>query len=262
MALHLRELHSMEDLNTLVELQLSIWGMQPQECASPYTLNAAIHNGGCVIGAEIEGRLVGFCFGFAAKRGDEIWLWSHMAGVDPKHQGRQIGSKLKFAQKDWALEHGYKVMGWTFQPMQRGNAHFNFNNLGVIAKNYYVNHYGDGMSGINAGLASDRLEAYWQLDAPDTSQQQSPKTGHFLVRYDGGEILIDTPEYDEDTYCIEIPYDLTSLILTNINKVKNWQLALRQTIITLFDAGYVVSGFVKDADAGRCWYVLSRESHT
>jgi len=258
----LRELHSMNDLNATVELQLDVWGMQPHECASPYVLNAAIHNGGCVIGAEVDGQLVGFCFGFAAKRGDDLWLWSHMAGVHPDYQGKQIGSQLKLAQKEWALKNGYKVMGWTFQPMQRGNAHFNFNHLGVIAKAYYINHYGDDMSGINAGLASDRLEAYWQLDVPDTHQQPPPATGRFLLSIDGdGELISESPtNYDEEAYCIEIPYDVTALIQTDIEKVKNWQLALRKAITKLLDAGYIVSGFVRDK--GRCWYVLSRDMNT
>ena len=57
-------------------------------------------------------------------------------------------------------------MAWTFDPLQAGNANFNFNRLGTTARIYSVNHYGDMQDGINAGMASDRLEAQWQLDSP------------------------------------------------------------------------------------------------
>ena len=162
----IRELRTMPDINATVELQKAVWGMHDVEVSSPHTLRAIVHAGGAVIGAEAEGRLVGFCFGMAAWREGELWLWSHMAGVRPEYQGRGVGLKLKLAQREWALGKGFRRMAWTFDPMQAGNANFNFNRLGTTARHYSVNHYGDMQDGINAGMASDRLEAQWQLDSP------------------------------------------------------------------------------------------------
>ena len=162
----IRELRTMPGINATVELQKAVWRMHDVEVSSPHTLRAIVHAGGAVIGAEAEGRLVGFCFGMAAWREGELWLWSHMAGVRPEYQGRGVGLKLKLAQREWALGKGFSRMAWTFDPMQSGNANFNFNRLGTTARNYSVNHYGDMQDGINAGMASDRLEAQWQLDSP------------------------------------------------------------------------------------------------
>ena len=189
----------------------------------PYTLNAIVHNGGCALCAEIDGQMVGFCFGFPAKRGDEIWLWSHMAGVRPEFQSKGIGFKLKQAQRQWALDQGYEIMGWTFDPLQRGNANFNFNKLGTTAKKYYINHYGEMKDSINAGLASDRLETIWQLNDPhvvrlakgtvDDLQPRSFSDDQFLVQVDMDDAIhFELPSnwaYDE--YCIEIPYNVASL---------------------------------------------------
>jgi len=134
------ELQSMDDLSATVELQKAVWGMEDTEVASPHTLRAIVHSGGAVFGAMAQGRLVGFCFGFAAPRAGEHWLWSHMAGVHPCFQRAGVGFLLKQAQRDWALSRGYRWMAWTFDPLQCGNANFNFNRLGVIAGAYSVNH--------------------------------------------------------------------------------------------------------------------------
>ena len=126
----IRELRKMPDINATVELQKAVWGMHDVEVSSPHTLRAIMHAGGAVIAAEAGGRLVGFCFGMAAWRDGELWLWSHMAGVRPEFQGRGIGLRLKLAQRKWALSRGFVRMAWTFDPLQSGNAEFQFQSPG------------------------------------------------------------------------------------------------------------------------------------
>lgn len=255
----IRELHQMSDLLATVELQQAVWRMQAYECASPYTLNAAIHAGGSVIGAELEGRLVGFCFAFAAKRDDALWLWSHMAGVHPDFQGRGIGLRLKRAQREWGLKQGYRVMAWTFDPMQSGNANFNFNRLGVTASRYYVNYYGAMQDGINAGLASDRLEAVWHLDAPPAVDIAAMRPDDVKLVYvdDSGRLIrTQLPADAQKRCCIEVPPHLASLKQTDIELAKTWQLYLRDAMTALLASGYHVSDFIRQGQRG--WYVLCR----
>ena len=266
----IRELHEMADLLKTVELQQAIWGMQAYECASPYTLNAAVHTGGSVIAAELEGRMVGFCFAFAAKRADALWLWSHMAGVHPDFQGQGIGFKLKQAQREWALGQGYRVIAWTFDPMQGGNANFNFNRLGVKAHRYYVDHYGLMQDGINAGLASDRLEAVWHLDAPQVIDMAQGRIEAYvrvgqledvkLVYVDDSGRLRqrELPAYDQECYCIEVPLHLAALKQADIEQARVWQLYLRSAMTALLAAGYKVYHFVRERRRG--WYVLCRDA--
>ena len=68
----IRELKNMADLSATVDLQKAVWGMHDVEVASPHTLRAIVHSGGAVLGAEVEGQLVGFCFGFAAPRNGQL----------------------------------------------------------------------------------------------------------------------------------------------------------------------------------------------
>ena len=266
-AIAIRQLKTMPEITATVALQKAVWGMQDVEVASPHTLRAIVHAGGAVIGAEAAGGLVGFCFGMAAWRGGELWLWSHMAGVRPEYQGCGIGLKLKLAQRDWALNQGFRRMAWTFDPLQSGNANFNFNRLGVTARNYSVNHYGDMQDGINAGMASDRLEAQWQLDSPRVialveggAPASAPQTAAVkLVHVDrAGELLYEQPDsFADASYSIAIPLNIAALKTRNLARAKAWQLQLRRAMTSLLGAGYVVSAFVRDDDSAR--YIMSRE---
>ena len=277
----IRELRTMPDINATAELQKAVWGMTDVDVSSPHTLRAIVHAGGAVIAAEAAGRLVGFCFGMAAWREGELWLWSHMAGVRPEYQGRGVGLKLKLAQREWALRVGFSRMAWTFDPMQSGNANFNFNRLGATARNYSVNHYGDMQDGINAGVASDRLEAQWQLDSPRVMAlaeaggsrppppgplpqneggggKDFPKAVKLVFVDEAGELRHEQPScFTEPCYGIEIPLNIAQLKAANLERAKTWQLSVRRAMTTLLSGGYIVSGFVRDRNSA--YYIMSRE---
>lgn len=267
--LQIRELHTMQDFIATVELQQDTWQMRPYECASPYTMNAIIHNGGNILGAIIDEQLVGFTFAFPGVRDGKLWLWSHMTGVHPRFHGQRIGSKLKQTQRLWALDNGYDAIAWTFDPMQRGNANFNFSQLGVTSKTYYVDHYGEMQDKINAGLASDRLEAIWRLNEPhviELAEGGSPSDKPedytdkpFLVYVDhDDQIRSQIPrQFEQDTYCVQIPYDVASLKVADIKRAKVWQLYTRTAITSAMANGFVASKFISDKP--RCWYVLQRD---
>ena len=253
--LEIRELRSMEALNATIDLQKAVWRMTDIEVASPHTLKAIAHTGGCALGAWRAGRLVGFCTGFAARRDDSLFLWSHMAAVLPQLQGRGIGYQLKQAQRDWARQRGYPVIAWTFDPLQSGNANFNFNRLGVTARRYEVNHYGAMQDGINAGLASDRLEAHWQLDAPPSPPQRDDMP--MLLECDGaGNLRACLPDsLDAPAYGLEIPPDISALKQRDLAQAQQWQRLLREGMLALLAAGYVVSGFARSRS--RAWYIVT-----
>jgi predicted GNAT superfamily acetyltransferase len=142
--------------------------MSAAECVSPHTMRAVTVNGGVVIGAYDEARAVGLCFGFPSRRGDQVMLWSYMTGVHPDYQDQGIGYRLKSEQRRWAAANGYGLIGWTYDPMQRRNANFNFNRLGIEVRRYYVDFYGEMSDRLNAGLASDRFEAEWAIGSDPT----------------------------------------------------------------------------------------------
>jgi len=262
----MRVLQTMEEFAIVVELQQKIWGMAKQDTVTPYIMNAMSHNGGSIIAAEIDGQMVGFCLGFAGKRDASVLLWSHMAGVLPEYQGRSIGFLLKQEQRTWALENGYDTISWTFDPLQRGNANFNLKHLGAIANTYHVNLYGEMTDAINAGLASDRLEATWHLHdehvatlaegvSPSPNEETFPDEA-FLVRA-SDDIIAQPTSLTSDTYCIEIPYHISELKKHDKPQAIQWQLTVRQAMLAAFEQGYAARDFI--VGDGRCWYVLKKE---
>ena len=265
----IRQLTNMADLTATVDLQKAVWQMHDVEVASPHTLRAIVHSGGTVIGAEAAGRMVGFCTGFGALRDGQLFLWSHMAAVHPDLQGGNIGFRLKQAQREWALAKGFQLIAWTFDPLQSGNANFNFNRLGVIARSYSENHYGEMQDGINAGLASDRLEAQWQLEAPHVLELAQGRRSDFAHRRHGAEKLLyidgtgqlfrEQPStYDAERYALEIPANIADLKRQDLELAVTWQLHLRAAMTALLAAGYVVTAFSRDRETAS--YFLSRES--
>jgi len=260
----------MDDLYATVDLQKAVWKMDGEGATPSNLQNAIIHNGGNILCAEHEGQMVGFTLAFPAKRGTEIWLWSHMAGVIAEYQGQGIGFMLKQRQRIWALDNGYRVIGWTFDPMQRGNANFNLNQLGAVVNKYYANHYGKMTDGINAGLASDRLEAYWELQNPhvvalsdgiaQTPDNIEINPQQCLVYIsDDLDVIYNMPNSLADTsYFIEIPKTISTLKQTHLSLAQEWQLAVRKAITHILARDYIITGFVDRGN--RCWYVINRNN--
>jgi predicted GNAT superfamily acetyltransferase len=189
--------------------------------------------------------------------------------VLPEFREQGIGFRLKQAQRQWALDHGYTVMSWTFDPMQRGNANFNFHLLGVVADIYLVNHYGEMTDEINAGLASDRLEVRWLLNdehviasaenRPLASPDMSFEAAAFVLRLGEHDELIRSPEtaFEYSVCFIEIPYRVNTLKRSNMEMAWQWQLALRESMQAAFQQRYVAVDFVSHAERG--WYALKRQ---
>ncbi|MAU11271.1 MAG: hypothetical protein CL607_15730 [Anaerolineaceae bacterium] len=269
-AVTLRILDKADEFSEVTRLHQTIWKRQPEDAISPYIMQTVSHNGGSVIGAEVANQLVGFTFCMVVERNDNIRLWSYLSGVHPTFQGQGIGHALKKYQRRWALERGHSAIAWTFDPMQRRNANFNFNHLGVVAKSYYPDYYGKMDDAINAGLATDRLEAIWQLDDPEVvlrmesgslrTYHESPKAMEsILVQEQANSIYwAAVISLALDSYYIEIPWNIGKLKESDMSKAREWQTAIRKALSTIFGEGYTVTGFIQKEQ--QCWYLAQRRT--
>ena len=272
MSIEYRVVDDPEELKTIVDLQSVVWNMPLSDAVPHNMLFAIIHSGGVVHRADLDGELVGFSLALVALHGEEKILWSHMAGVVPGHQGKGIGTGLKFAQRLWALEHSFKGIAWTFDPLQRGNANFNLHLLKATTSIYNVNFYGAMTDGINAGMPSDRLEAVWSLlaepvvtvadgGAPPLSTDSFPREGFLLYSDDDGAPHVQIPPaWSREWHFAEIPYHLAALKRDSIERAKGWQSALREAMRGAFAHGYEAVDFADDGR--RCWYILRKTDLT
>ncbi|MBZ0297193.1 MAG: GNAT family N-acetyltransferase [Anaerolineae bacterium] len=242
-----------DEFEKVVDLEIEVWGLEPRDAVPGNLFRSLAHNGAVVIGAFDTTRLVGMVFGFPTSK--PTALWSHMAGVHPDYQGMGIGFQLKQQQREWALANGYKTMGWTFDPMQRGNAKFNIDQIGAVSQVYHVDYYGPMRDTINAGLASDRLEVLWDFRKKPKPAPRSE--GPFLVEMHDSNLRHSQVDLSQATYNVEIPYELKTLKSIDIVKAQAWQLAVREALCDAFNRGYRVEGFA--ARDGRCWYILQQQ---
>lgn len=270
-----RELTTMEAFGRVMRLEMRTWGMARADTIPTNLLRAVAFAGGVVLGAEDPTKpldddgldqLVGASLAFPARRNGEWLLWSHFTAVDPRYQRRGIGLGLKRAQRTWALANGYSRIGWTFDPMQRGNANFNLRKLGAFAASFSANHYGAMADGINIGTRTDRLVAEWDLNSARVrdlnegpgAPERRDTAGQFLlnVSQQGKVLVTETPHLDAETYLVEIPYDRMAVIQQDVARFRHWQAQLAEVLPRAFAAGYVALDFVSDHTNQRCWYIL------
>jgi predicted GNAT superfamily acetyltransferase len=268
MTIEYRVVEAPAELKEIVHLEATVWSMPLSQSVPDNLLSAIIHGGGVVIRADSDGELVGFTMGMVALRGQEHILWSHTAGVLPSRQGRGIGFGLKQTQRRWALEHGFKIIGWTYDPLQRGNANFNLRLLKGVTNSYHVNFYGEMVDGINKGMPSDRFEITWNLldasviaaangAAPKPRIDTYPQEAFLLYSDDDGSPHVSLPStWTSRWHFAEIPFQLAALKRESIERAKAWQLALREAVINAFANGYQAVDFADDGK--RCWYVLEK----
>src|SRR5207247_8508729 len=106
----------------------------------------------------------GSVVGWRARDADGLHVHSHMLAVLPGSRSGGVGYALNLAQRAQALEAGYGVVRWTFDPLQARNAHFNLNKLGVLCDRFHRDFYGAMSDALNRAARSDRLVVRWELD--------------------------------------------------------------------------------------------------
>jgi predicted GNAT superfamily acetyltransferase len=256
------ELKELDDLRALEQLFADVWE-RPRPPIVSDVLMALAHSGNYVVGAHADGRLVGGLVGWlGGSPPDHLLLHSHILGVVT--EGRGLGFDLKQHQRRWCLERGVKVMEWTFDPLVRRNAYFNFNKLGAEASEYLVNFYGEMTDGLNAGEESDRLLVSWRLDSrkaeqaaaghphdPSAEDLQRWKIDSLLALGPGGEPVPGSSR--ARVVVCQTPEDIVALRRSDPKLARAWRIAMRKALASAFDAGYAITGVTRTG-----WYVLER----
>ena len=262
--IEIRELHTIPELEAVVDVQEIVWGLNPRNAVPSALLHVLALRGGIVLGAYDAQQMVGILLALPAHdtQSGEWILWSHMTGIIASHQGQGVGTSLKRSQREWALQHGYRKIGWTFDPLQRGNAHFNFRILGkdaaMLSNTYHVNFYGDMDDDINRGIPSDRIEAMWHLDQPSLHSATDSKGIVLLSVGDNLQPICATLEqaWDCPAYYVALPPDLSAIRRISQESVLTWRIALRETLQAALTHGYTIVDFRTSSEASQ--YVLKR----
>jgi len=274
----IRPLRTFDEYRACEDLQRRVWAMPGDLEIVPLHMLMPVHDeGGLLLGAFDGDELVGFVFGYLGRiKGGGVKLCSHMMGVASGYQSAGLGYRLKLAQRVYALEQGYDLVTWTYDPLQSRNAYLNIHKLGCICRTYAPDYYGPLSDGLNAGLPTDRFKVEWWI-ASDAVQRRLIGTGagrqdsssldggeqvNRVVRTEAGilapgELLLDR---QSEVLRVGIPADYGAVKAADPGLALAWRLAMRQTFQTYFAAGYTVVDFESHRLDGerRSTYVLRR----
>ncbi|MFQ5616947.1 MAG: GNAT family N-acetyltransferase [Anaerolineales bacterium] len=287
-------LESPAEMYAVEELQRQVWGMD--DFVPHHLLLTVAHNGGVLIGAFVEERMVGFVFGFPGliNTSDRpiVKHCSHMLGVHPEFEGRGIGFALKRAQWQMVRRQGIERITWTYDPLLSRNAYLNISRLGAVSNTYVRNMYGEMRGSLNRGLPSDRLQVDQWVNSPrvNNRMRKRPRRKLDLAHYlsAGAEIINPTrlgeggwprppdspwiasalaeslgeslPEHipQPTIHLLEIPSDFQSIKAADPELAITWRLHTRALLEEMFGRGYLITGFVYlRGENPRSFYVLS-----
>jgi predicted GNAT superfamily acetyltransferase/predicted GIY-YIG superfamily endonuclease len=257
----IRPLSGTSEINQISSLERQVWGTADIDCFPPSLAIATIHTGGLIIGAFDEDVLIGVCVGLPTT--DRKRLWSYMTAVHPEYQNQRLGLRLKLAQREYAIAHGYKKIAWTFDPLLSRNAYFNLSLLGATGIGYHIDFYGPLSDDINRNMPSDRLEVEWNIEIDlqykAASIKHLSKTSKPLLKIDQLHLEpdVDLTVLDTGSDCsIEVPANIDQLRSLRYELAHQWTLALRSCMGTAFSIGYQIIGL--EQHEGQFAYFLRR----
>ena len=288
-----RALHTLEDCRTVVAIQEEVWG-RDGETVPASVLFVSAKRGGILLGASATAagsadsadastlvELVGFVWSMPGVRDDgKRTHWSHMLGVLPRSRQHRIGERLKWAQREQALEQGAELIEWTFDPLQAANAHFNLQVLGGLGASYGVDIYGALSGPLHRGTPTDRLIVEWRIDAPHVRRRYdarqstgnsrffSPRTAEVahapavieVVERDGwiqpGTV---TRARDDRRFLLPIPPRFLEMQQQANSVALAWRLAVREVMTDALARGYRAVDFFLNRERGGGAYMFARD---
>lgn len=263
----IRPLESHDDYRQCVSLQYEIWGEDFGESVPPSILMVTQRVGGVAAGAfDAGGYLLGFVFGIGGVREGRPVHWSDMLAVRETVRDQGLGRRLKAYQRERLLENGIEVAYWTYDPLEARNAHVNINRLGARPIEYVPDMYGNVIRGpLLAGLSTDRFIVEWELGDP---RVEAALAGELAT------VVSDTPIVNAETghdapvpqeltlphageVRVEIPADVHAVKSASLGLARAWRDTTRRAFLYYMAAGYLVTGFRRDPQSGRCFYSLA-----
>ncbi len=277
-----------EEMRLVEQLQRDVWPGSETDIVPLHMLITIVHNGGLVLGAVEDEKLVGFILGFpgfeSTPDGPRLKHCSHMMGIHPDHRDGGIGFALKRAQWQIVRHQSLDHITWTYDPLLSRNAYLNIAKLGAVCSTYRRSEYGEMRDGLNAGLPSDRFQVDWWINTRRVESRlgkrplptlklnpvmRSGLSPFYSIR---DSHLTDSlphppehvPPFEERLLLAEIPGDFLDLKSKDFTLARDWKFFTRELFETAFAKNYIVTDFIFDNSEGspRGLYVLTHGEST
>ncbi|PFJ02897.1 GNAT family N-acetyltransferase [Priestia megaterium] len=268
-ALTIRSLTTTTELEEVRALESRVWGKE--EATPVHQTLTTVKNGGLVLGAFLNEKLIGFQYSFPGFDGTCVYLCSHILAVDPAYRSMGIGANLKHAQRQESKKKGYSYISWTYDPLESANGYLNIGKLGAVCSTYIENCYGDMNDPLNADLPSDRFVVEW-ASAEDTKRAQPLYTPEQIM--DASLIQwtltderfpsvrdIDEKLLNDDVVAVAIPSAFQQMKEASPSLALDWRMRTRRVFQTCFAKGFEVTDFMKhpESSAPVHFYILTKK---
>jgi predicted GNAT superfamily acetyltransferase len=243
--IEIRPLFTVDEFRRCVDLQVSVWGFDELDVMPLRFFVVASHIGGQVIGAFTpQKEMIGFLCALSGMKEELSYIHSHMLAVLPEFRNQGVAKRLKLAQRDDALQRGFHLVEWTFDPLELKNAYFNIEKLGAIVRHYSPNHYGITSSRLQAGLPTDRLIAEWWLLSDRVKRTLGEITANHETKPTEGQRRV------------EVPADVTEWKSKDVPRAEKVQSEIRERFLDHFNDDYSVTGFERGEETSA--YILTK----
>jgi len=253
----IRDLRSFQDLKQVEAVEREVWALSDLDTL-PLTLTVATREAGSIWLGAFE------VFGFLGLEKNRPNVHSHMLAVRAPYRDRDLGYKLKLAQRERALalrigELRIREITWTFDPLQSKNAHLNFAKLGVISPSYLVDFYGPETSSPLHRNSTDRLWVKWPITSRRVQTRLQGKDGRSEM-LDALKTLSPLVQFNGDGHpsraelatalqrqriAIEIPSDIQSVEQRDPSLAREWREATRWAFSEALRGGFFVAEFCR-----------------
>lgn len=261
-SLAIKNLHTVKDLEAVYELETRIWSAE--EAVPVNHTVATVKNGGFVLGAFLEEELIGFQYSFPGFDGTKVYLCSHSLGVHEEYRAFGIGEKLKHAQKKTALEKGYDLISWTYDPLETVNANLNLHKLGAVCTQYIENAYGEMSDHMNAGIPSDRFVVEWRIKGECPERQWSEEVLPMALETgmaDGFYFPDNTQLFHEnEKILIPVPGNFQDIKKRDFELALKWRESTKEVFVHYLSKGWIVTDLIRDiTEENQYLYLLEKE---
>lgn len=272
---------------SVVKLQQTYWGNDPESVIPAHMLFSIAANGGHILGATDGDTLAGVVIGLLGMSmtnsdrpaAENLLIYSKRMVVHRDYRNHGLGYQLKMAQRDFAIRQGIRRVVWTFDPLLAMNAHLNLRKLRGISRDFRENYYGvDTGGGLSPLGASDRLYLEWWLHHERVVNQAEGGADRFTLDdyQENGAIrvnktvpnaagiavpdnVLQMPGKKGRLAIVEIPHNYYLVMQADAKLALLWREHNRRTLGDLMRRGYVAIDFVKSEQDGRkrAYYILS-----
>lgn len=272
MAITIRPITDLAGCADLQSVHNVIWGNSDDEIIPTHVLITWATNNCVLLGAydsdgpQTAHGMVGFALGWYGVYNTptpQLKYCSHIVGVLPEYRGRDIGLRLKLAQRETILRDGQtNLMSWTYDPLQIVNGNFNIHRLGAVCHTYKRDVYGEMNDALNAGAPSDRFQVDWHMESTRVNQHLNQQ----FVAWDAIELFYPVsvrdnmpyaetmPAWDGQAVAVPLAEQLAMLRTHDKTRLLAWRMMQRSYVEAGVAAGYHVVDCVHVA--GRGWHYI------